>query len=207
MNRALRWGAPLGIGVLSLLHPLPAAGDVAGTLTPVLVRWQAVHILQLVAFPLVALAAYRLLPIGATTERSVARIAFSVFAVSAAAYDSLAGLGTGSAVAIAGHDPERMAFVQDYFTHRVVEPTFWIVYVGTAIGWLIGIGAVALGIWRSRSSWGAVALLVPAGALGIDHIPPYGVVAALGLLGATWLLTVRGKQTTLWAGRPRAARG
>lgn len=207
MNRAVRWGAPLVIGVLSLLHPLPAAGDVAGSLTPVLVRWQAVHIFQLVAFPMVALAAYRLSPSGAATERSVARIAFSVFAVSAAAYDSLAGLGTGSAVAIAGQDPQRMAFVQDYFTHRVVEPTFWIVYAGTAIGWLVGIGAVALGIWRSGTSRAAVALLVPAAALSIDHIPPFGVVAALSLLGATWLVTVGGKQTAPLAGRPRAARG
>lgn len=205
MDRLVRWGAPLLLAALSVIHPLPDAHNVARSLAPVLARWQAVHLLQLAAFPLVALAAYRLLPTDATIERSVARIAFAVFAVSAAAYDSLAGLGTGSAVAIAGQDPARVAFVQDYFTHRVVEPTFLIVYTVTAIGWLAGIGAVAVGLWRRRTSWTALALLIPAAALTIDHIPPFGVVAAFGLLGATLLVTVGKRQATLLASQPGVA--
>lgn len=188
--RAVRWGAPALLVVTSLAHPLPASNDVAGSLSSVLVRWQAVHILQLAVFPLVGLAAYLLLPAEASLERSVARISLSVFAISAAAFDSLVGLGTGNAVAISGHDPTRAAFVQDYFAHRLVEPTFWIVYVGTAAGWLVGLGAVGISLWRSRV-YGAAALLLPAAALAIDHIPPFGVVAAAGLLGASGFVAMR----------------
>lgn len=186
----VRWGAPVALVALSLAHPIPAGKDVAGSLSPVLVRWQTVHIVQLAVFPLVALAAYRLLPIAAAGERQVARIAFSTFAIAAAAYDSLAGLGTGSVVAVAGHDPARAPFVNDYFAHRVVEPTFMIVYLVTGISWLAGMAAVGLGLRRQGESWAMVGLLVPACALAIDHIPPFGVVAMLGLLAVTAAVSV-----------------
>ena len=71
-----------------------------------------------------------------------------------------------------------------------MEPTFWIIYVGRAIGWLVGLGAVGVGLWRRGES--AVALLIPAGAPAIDHIPPFGVVAALGRLGAIAITQVHG---------------
>jgi len=71
-----------------------------------------------------------------------------------------------------------------------VEPTFWIVYANAAIGWLVGLGAVGVGPWRRGES--DFALLIPAGALAIDHIPPFGAVAALGLLGAIALTQVHG---------------
>lgn len=205
MGRVVGWGSPLLLAALSLTHPIPAAQNVAESLAPVLVRWQAVHIAGLAVFPLVALGAYRLLPTEAAAERSVARLALAVFAISAAAFDSLVGLGTGSAVAIAGQDPAGAAFAQAYFTHRVVEPTFWIVYVGTAIGWLVGIGAVAVGLWRQRASTGAVALLIPAAALAIDHIPPFGVVAAIGLLGANLFVAFDRRRTAHLRSEPGLA--
>ena len=128
----------------------------------------------------------------------MARIAFSISGVAAAAHDSLAGVGTGSAVAVAGHDPAGVAFVQAYFTHRLVEPTFWIVYVGTAIGWLVGLGAVGVGPWRRGES--DVALLIPAGALAIDLIPPFGMETALGLLGAIALAPIHGGRAVVSPG-------
>jgi hypothetical protein len=190
-DRWLRWGAPAGLLLASLLHPVADAGDVAGSIGSSLLRWQAVHVAQLLLFPLVALALYRLLPPAASRERQVARAGLAAFAIAAVAFDSMIGLATGVLAALAGGDPVRQAFVQDYWAARLSEPVVGMVYLTTAFGWLAGVGAVAVSLRRAGASLAIVGLLAVSGLLAVDHAAPFGTAAMLGLLGATAAVTIR----------------
>jgi hypothetical protein len=196
-DRWLRWGAPGALLAVALLHPLPDANDIARSIGSSLLRWQAVHVAQLLLFPLVALAAYRLLPLATGMERSIARVGFAVFAVAGAAFDAMIGLGTGTLVAIAGSDPARISLVQDYWWHRYSEPVVGIVYLSTALGWLVGIAATAVAVRKAGTSLFAVGLLAVSALLAVDHTFPFGPAAMVALLAATAVIGAERRKAAL----------
>ena len=184
-DRLLRWGAPAALLLVTALHPIADPSNVAESIRSSLLRWQLVHLSQPLLFALVALAVYRLLPTGAGWERGLARASLATFAIAATAFDAMLGLSTGMLAALAGTDPGRASLVQNYWSHRLSEPVVGIAYLVTATGWLLGLAAVAVARRRVGASLPSLAPLASAGLLAVDHAPPFGPAAMVGLLVAT----------------------
>ncbi len=150
------------------------------------------HLLELVLFPLVALAAYELIPATAPRQRAVARIAFGTFAVSAVAFDSLVGLGTGLLMLLAGSDPAAAGLVDRFFASQSAISPAGLLYLVSGASWLAGMAAAAVAGRRGRASSARAVLCVVSGvALAVSHVAPFGTAAMLALLGAQ-LLTPAG---------------
>src|SRR5438132_2347907 len=88
---------PLLVGALNVMHPIAHHPIYAGILHHV-DWWISLHLLNLVGFPLVGLAAYLLVQGINTPAAILSRIAVVVFIPIYAAFDALAGIATGTLV-------------------------------------------------------------------------------------------------------------
>ncbi len=151
------------------------------------------HLLQLVLFPLVALAAYQLIPAAAQRQRAVARLALGTFAVSAVAFDSLMGLGTGMLVLLAGSDPEGNALIDRFFASQSALSPAGLLYLVAGVSWLAGMAAAAVAQRRGRAPMARALLCALSGVtLAVSHVAPFGTAAMLTLIGAQALTPAGG---------------
>lgn len=102
LKNVVLFGVPLVIGVLNLSHPLVKPPVYDGIL-PHLSWWITLHLLNLILFPLLGLAAYLLLKDVSNIAAIVSRIALGVYVPTYAAFDALAGIATGILVQNAQH--------------------------------------------------------------------------------------------------------
>ena len=86
---------PLVLAGVLLMHPNDEADTIYESVRPVVDDWIIVHVVLLLMFPLLALAAFMLL--GGLTSRAatVARVALVFFAVVYTAWEVMVGLSTG----------------------------------------------------------------------------------------------------------------
>jgi hypothetical protein len=103
VETALVVGAPLLLAILEIFHPHPH-----DLFRLDLRAWMAVHYLQIVLFPLAALALMRLVRGRPGFAAGLCRVAAFVFGVTWIAFDSVAGVATGILLqaAQAGGSPE-----------------------------------------------------------------------------------------------------
>jgi hypothetical protein len=200
---ALIVGAPLALAILESFHPQPRAlanHDLLH-LDQHLPTWLLVHYLQIVLFPLVALAMVVLVRNGSGIAVALCHVAMFVFAVSYVAFDTAAGVVTGILVqaAQASGTPEAWrAPVTEIWTHPIVggapDTTPVLAVVGT-MAWTVGTLAAAVGIRRAGYSWIPVVFLIIS-AFGLflfrTHAWPGGPVSFGALAaGGAWLLWER----------------
>jgi hypothetical protein len=185
-------GAPLVLAVVELFHPYPH--DLFQLPLP---RWLAIHYLQILLFPLSALAVAASVRGLGGVAAALCRAGMFVFAVSFVAFDTAAGVVTALLVqaAQASGNPEAWrAPVLAIWAHPVVGgapgSTPVLAVAGTA-AWLVGALAAAVAIRRAGASWMPVALFAVA-ALGLfvfkSHAWPGGPLSfgAAAAGGAWW---------------------
>jgi hypothetical protein len=191
------WGwvlPPLATSAVTLFHPLidPWHGGIGGlsALVEANTRWLLVHGGLLILFPLTGLALAQAVAGAARKSALVARAALAVFAVTYAAFDTFAGLATGSIACVGsalGQAEEQTALklLLGLWSGPVIPALF---LAGTA-AWMVGAGAVAIALRAEGAPLAPVALIAVAGPLlFLDHPPPFGPITfalsatGLGLL-------------------------
>ena len=213
LHRHQRWadavlvvGAPLSLGFLELFHPH------ANDLLKVEVHaWLAVHYLQILLFPLVAVALAVLVRERTDIAASLCRAAAFVFGASYVAFDTAAGVVTGILVkaAHASDTPEAWrAPIDAVWTHPIMggSPlvTAPLLAILGSVALSVAAVAAAVSLKRAGSSWGPVVLLALSGfgiAIFKTHAWPGGPLTFGGLaIAAAWLCWERSR-------RPRPADG
>jgi hypothetical protein len=94
INRVITLVAPLLVGVLNVTHPMFNPPVYAGIIHH-LSWWIRLHLLNLFLFPLIGLAAFLLVKDAHNLAATVAKLALAIFIPIYAAFDALAGIGTG----------------------------------------------------------------------------------------------------------------
>ena len=205
-RRLIVIGAPLGLGLLELSHPIVPPTDVLHHMQPHAAWWIAIHMLQLPLFALLAVA--MALAVGGAQIRAavVGRLGLAVFALFYGAFDGIAGIANGIVIqtgAALGHGAHELteAFVLALFT---APATLTVMGIGI-LGWLVGLGGVTFTLRRRGAPGGALALLVVGGVLfGYSHAPPVGPVGLLLMTAALAWVELRAQPAQ--AARPALPR-
>lgn len=90
LRTAVLFAVPLIVGVLNLRHPVVKPPVYSG-IVPHLSWWITLHLLNLILFPLLGLAAYLLVKDVRNIAASVSRIALGIYVPIYAAFDALEG--------------------------------------------------------------------------------------------------------------------
>src|SRR5215467_4701739 len=170
MNRhaetALVVGAPLALALLELYHPHPH-----DLFRLDLRAWVTVHYLQIVLFPLAALALALIVHGRRGFAAGLCRLGAYVFGVSWVAFDTAAGVTTGILLerAHASGAPESWrAAIMAIWEHPIVgagatpDSAPLLAVTGT-IAWLVGCLAAALTLRSAGTSWIPTVLLAISG--------------------------------------------
>ncbi len=189
-------GAPLSLAVLEIFHPH------AHDLFQLDLRaWLLVHYLQIVLFPLSALAVVVLVRGCTGVAAALCRVAMFVFATSFVAFDTAAGVVTGillKAAKASGNPDLWQAPVHAIWEHPIMggaPGTTPILAVAGSVSWLVGGLMAAVCIRRKGGSWLPVALLVVS-ALSLSvfktHAWPGGPISFSALALAAALVEIGG---------------
>jgi hypothetical protein len=200
-QHTVRWGdprllaaVPFTLAVLLLFHPSVERDPFV--IADALSAWFAVHIGLLILTPALGIVAWLVLGGLTNPAAHVARLAILPFVAFHAAYDALAGIGTGLLVqAAAGLPPDHVggatALVNGWWAS--LNP-HWI-WAVSAISWAVFALCAAAAHWRSGSH--------PVVVVGLGLSTPYvylhaWVPAAITLLAvsmATWTALARPRPT------------
>ena len=189
-------GAPLALAVLEIFHPHPH-----DLFRLDLTAWMAVHYLQILFFPLVALALALLVRGRRGLTAGACRLGAFVFGVTWVAFDTAAGVTTGillQAAQASGTPEAWRAPVMAVWAHPIVgsgavpDAAPPLLAVAGSLAWTVACVAAAVALRRGGSGWIPVVLLVISGGSFLvfkTHAWPGGPVAfgALGL-AAAWEL-------------------
>ena len=185
-------GVPLALAVLEIFHPHPH-----DLFHLDLTAWMAVHYLQIIFFPLVAVALALVVRGRRGFVAGACRVGAFVFGVTWVAFDTAAGVTTGillQAAQASGTPEAWRAPVMAVWAHPIVgsgapDAAPPLLAVTGSLAWTVGCVAAAVALRRGGSSWIPVVLLVISGASFFvfrTHAWPGGPIAfgALGLAAA-----------------------
>lgn len=201
VRRVILLGTPLAVAVdVVFLHPV-LNGDVRTELFPVAGLWLTLHVVQLVLFGLVGVAAYLLLDGLGGIFAAIGRLSVAVFVVFYNAGDAVAGISTGILARGAVDLPaEEQVAVAQAIAKLFADPTKQLIFAIGSYAWSVGLLAAVIALNRA----GAPRLpLVPLALAavpyidfsGFDHSPPFDPLAlALFFLASLWLELARRKQ-------------
>ena len=195
LSRLVLFGAPILMGIVSVIHPVPTGESFIESIEPHLGIWLAVHVVQLALIGLIGIT-IGLLGSGLSgTAATISRVAVVFFLVFYGAFDGIVGLSTGVLVWL------RQTFVSSdqAVTGRLVE-AFWdarldpaslvpvVILIGS-FSWLVAATSLGLALRRAGASRSILWLLILSGAFfGIDHPFPTGTLGMICLLGAVILI-------------------
>lgn len=199
-RRLLLLTVPVVVGVVSVIHPgsltnpfheheegiYDQLGDEAGLFV-------AVHIVQLIAFGLLALSVWVAIAGLRGRAAQVGRWALLPFIVFYTAFDALVGIGTGTLVREGREMPaadqaadERL--VNAYSDTLITGDPNVFAFIGTT-AWFVALVAAAIAWRRAGAGRLTTAALALAGVVfAIGHPAPFGVVGMAFLLLAFWRL-------------------
>ena len=204
LKQVLLFGAPILVGLLNLAHPMFKPPVYSGIIDHIS-WWATLHILNLVLFPLLGLAAYLLISEVHNPASSLARVALAIFVPIYAAFDALAGIGTGILVENAKH-----LAPQDLTTVAPLIDAYWnssllnSVAAAGSIAWVIAMLAAAVSVnvaeRRRRLAVVAVVLFLVGGWAETNlFLPSRGLAIPL----AWWLITGGMGLAMFVLGKPR----
>jgi hypothetical protein len=185
---------PLLLAVVEVFHPHPH-----DLLQLDVHRWLTVHYLQILLFPLAAMAIAVLVRGRTDILATICRVALFIFGASYIAFDTAAGVVTGILVEAAnasGAPDGWRAPIEAVWAHPIVggSPTLAAPFLAVLGSVALSIGAVAaaVSLKRSGSSWAPVILLALASfgiAIFKTHAWPGGPATFGGIgVAAVWLL-------------------
>jgi len=188
-------GAPLALAVLEVFHPHPH-----DLFRLDLGAWMRVHYLQIVLFPLAALALGLLVRDRRGFAVGLCWVGAFVFGVTWVAFDTAAGVTTGillQAAQASGSPEAWRAPVMAVWAHPIVggaaapDSAPPLLAVAGSLAWSIGCLAAAFALRRAGRSWIPVVLLAISGvSFGVfkTHASPGGPIAFGALAAAAaWL--------------------
>lgn len=198
LNTILIVGAPLTLAVVEIIHPHPHEDMLQIDVQ----TWLAVHYIQIVLFPLTALAVVTLIRGKTGIAAGICRVALFLFGVGWTGWDTVAGVATGILIkaAQASTDPAVLSpAINVIWLHPIMggvpAPLFGVL---GSVALSIGCVAAAVVLKRSGSSWGPVLLLI-ASSFGIamfkTHAWPGGPVTFGGIaVASAWILWERSRK-------------
>ena len=192
-RRILLVAGPALWAVLVLFHPLPEGDPYAGV-SPVVNRWLAVHVGQLILTPLLVFAVWKLLDGLTSFAATASRWGLIVWATFFSAYDSVQGIATGvlaqRANELAGDGRAGFAAAVDYLVEDSAlagNVSFLAVVAGAA--WTICAIAGAVALHRAGAGRATVAA-TSASIIFAAHTTP----AAIGLVALVVGCVLRARQ-------------
>lgn len=203
LRLSVEFGVPLAVALLNLFHPI-VQYPVYDRILLNLGWWITLHVLNLAGFPLLGLAAYLLIKDVKNFAAMVAKVAIAVYVPVYAAFDALAGVGTGTLVQqVSCLSPDQSA------TFKPTVDAFWnsaplaaTAIVGS-IAWVIAMlsSAVALTDPDRRKTVGGVAVIMffVGGWARSTFVSPSGTTIGL----AWWLIVVGTGLVFFVVGKPR----
>jgi hypothetical protein len=204
LRRLLLFGVPLILGGLEIFHPVPGTSIVA-TLSPQVNWWLTLHLLQLPLFGLLAVAVLLLTTGLHGWAATISRIGVWFFIVFYLAQDDVAGIGTGIIIRAAQGVPssqqagiEQVVHVLFYDNPFLGGTLFSVIAALGVLGWLVGVIAAAIALYRARKiSWIPLVLLVLAAIVfGYGHGSPTGPLGMLCFLAAALWIELAPKPQT-----------
>ena len=183
------------MAVASVVHPHPPlrSPGMFDFVRSRLSLWTNLHVVQLGLVLLLGLTLWLLTEGLASRAATVSRLATAFFLVFYAAFDSVAGIGTGILARIVDADraldPAAAARIVDgYWLARFDLPTGPLIAIAD-VAWLTATVAAAFALRERGAPRSVFTLLIVAGiAFGIDHPAPTGTVGMLALFAANVLL-------------------
>jgi hypothetical protein len=145
-QHVLLFGSPILVGLLNLTHPRFMPPVYSGIIDHIS-WWATLHILNLVLFPLLGLAAFILVSDIHNFASALTKVALSIFVPLYAAFDALAGIGTGILVENAKRmRPDELAkvtpLIDAYWNSNVLNA----VAAAGSIAWVIAMLSAAVAI-------------------------------------------------------------
>lgn len=172
------------LAILELFHAHGHHDAVCETLKHQIDQWMLVHYLQLILFPLTAWSVYQMTANYETSRSRFRTAALAIFGLGYAAYDSIAGIGSGILVKnsivmadITGvpvnFDAICAEIIQSYY-HSPFAANIARVAIAAAIS---GFVLTAITLWEKGYGWFPVLMLAGA-CWGVTktHAPPYGPI-------------------------------
>jgi hypothetical protein len=206
LDAVLVVGAPLSLAILELFHPH------ANDLLKVDVQtWLVVHYLQILLFPLVAVAMVVLVRGRRDIAAALCRVGAFIFGASYIAFDTAAGVVTGilvKAAHVSGSPDAWRAPLDVVWTHPIMGgspsiPAPFLAVLGS-VALSVAAVAAAVSLKRDGSSWGSVVLL-SLSSFGIaifkTHAWPGGPLTFGGLaIASAWLWWERAQRASAGIG-------
>jgi hypothetical protein len=162
MRRFFLLVPPVVVGALNLTHPIVHSPIYSGVLH-YLDWWLGLHLLNLFGFPLVGLAAYLLTQGTNTMAAAASRIAATIFIPTYAAFDALAGIGTGTLVKLVSTSaPDQGAVFEPMVTAYWNSGTIMAIAIVGSIAWTIAMlsAAIVLAVPKRRRLVAVVSLII-----------------------------------------------
>jgi hypothetical protein len=193
IDKTLIVGAPLTLAILECFHPHPH-----DLLQIDLQRWLTVHYVQVVLFPLTALALVTLLRVRHDIPSYISRVALFIFGVSYVAFDTAAGIVTGILIKAARESGNAEAWrpaLDAVWAHPIMggsPMTAPLLAIFGSIALSVGAVFAAVSLRRSGVSWLPL-ILMAASSFGIGifktHAWPGGPVTFGGIaIASAWVL-------------------
>lgn len=194
LRRIVLLGTPLVAAAdVAFLHPV-LAGDVRTELFPVADLWLILHVVQLVLFGLLGMAAYLLLDGVPGILATVSRVCVAFYVVFYNAGDAVAGISTGIlARGAADLSAREQAAVAWAISRLFEDPTKQLLFFIGTYAWISGLIAAVFALYLAGAPRLPLAPLALAALpyidfFGFDHSPPFNPIAlVLFFLAALWL--------------------
>ena len=204
LQQVFLFGAPLLVGLLNLTHPMfmpPVYGGIVDHIS----WWITLHILNLVLFPLLGLAAYLFVRDINNLAASLSKVALAIFVPIYAAFDAIVGIGTGILVQNAKQLPPNELttvgpFIDAYWNSGLVNT----VAAAGAIAWVIAMLSTAVAVTTSDrrrlvAVLAIVLFLIGGWAETNLFLPSRGLMIPV----AWWLITIGMGLAIFVLGKPR----
>ena len=150
IQQILLFAAPILVGLMNLTHPMLRPPILNGLINHVS-WWITLHILNLALFPLLGLSAYLLVEEVHNLASSLTKVALAVYVPIYAAFDAIAGIGTGILVQNAKQLPPGdlttvAPLIDAYWTSSALNG----VAAAGSIAWVIAMLSAAVALTASN---------------------------------------------------------
>ena len=198
------FGVPVLLGAINLTHPRMAS-PVYDKILHHMPWWLELHLINLVLFPLFGLAAYLVVKDQRGVAAAISKLAIAIYIPVYAAFDALAGVGTGIVVSSSRNgDTSNLAAASSLADVIFNGPVTYALGAAGSIAWIVGIfaAAVAFTVPERRKLVGIVAIIlfvVGGWARGNVFLKADGVT----ITTTWWLITIAMAAVMFAVGRPR----
>jgi hypothetical protein len=203
LRRLLVFAPPFLVGALDAAHPILRT-PVYDTLLPRLPWWMTLHFLNLVLFALLGLSGYLLLAPRRGFAAKLGIVALALFVPLYVGFDALAGIGTGSLVALAHAAGVAAGVIRPIIDGFFLSPAVFVLAVAGSMMWGIAMLAAAVAYTDpSRRRIVGIAAVLLFVVIGWARSNLVAVSPGFDALPAWWFVTIGMGVVTFVIATPR----